>query len=219
MPKNSIDYSRTIIYKLVHKDDIDNANIYVGSTTDFVVRKYNHKNCCHNQSRPEYNQKKYQYIRENGGWENWLMIEIEKYPCNDQNEALSRERYWYEKLQSNLNSHYPNRNSVEYSKDNSEKVKVRCKDWYENNKEYCQEQHKQYRINNKQKCAEIEKQWRENNKEYRQNQQKEWRDKNKDEISAKKKIKMVCECGAEFRQNDKARHLRSKKHQEFEKRK
>ena len=46
-------------------------------------------------------------IRDNGDWNNWEMIEIEKYPCDDFNEARSRERYWYEKLNSKLNSRKP----------------------------------------------------------------------------------------------------------------
>ena len=46
-------------------------------------------------------------IRENGNWNNWSMIEIEKYPCNDDNEARSRERYWYEVLNANMNSQCP----------------------------------------------------------------------------------------------------------------
>ena len=35
------------------------------------------------------------------------MIEIEKYPCNDNNEAKSRERYWYEELSAKLNMKIP----------------------------------------------------------------------------------------------------------------
>ena len=31
------------------------------------------------------------------------MIEIEKYKCDDGNEARARERYWYEQLQATLN--------------------------------------------------------------------------------------------------------------------
>ena len=46
MPKLPRDHSNTIIYKLVHKEDYDNANIYIGSTTDFIRRKNSHKNCC-----------------------------------------------------------------------------------------------------------------------------------------------------------------------------
>jgi hypothetical protein len=32
------------------------------------------------------------------------MIEIEKYNCNDGNEARARERYWFEELQAKLNT-------------------------------------------------------------------------------------------------------------------
>jgi len=35
MPKVPTDYTKTIIYKLVHKEDYDNANVYIGSTTNF----------------------------------------------------------------------------------------------------------------------------------------------------------------------------------------
>ena len=41
MPKLPIDHSNTIIYKLVHKEDYENANIYIGSTTDFDDNNYN----------------------------------------------------------------------------------------------------------------------------------------------------------------------------------
>ena len=57
MPKLPIDYSDTTIYKLVHKEDYDNANIYIGSTTDFIRRKNNHKNCCHNEKQKAHNDK------------------------------------------------------------------------------------------------------------------------------------------------------------------
>ena len=60
MPKTPIDYSKTIIYKLVHKEDYDNVNVYVGSTTDFVKRKNQHKKSCNNEKDKGYNAKKYQ---------------------------------------------------------------------------------------------------------------------------------------------------------------
>ena len=94
MPRLPIDYSNTIIYKLVHKEDYDNANIYIGSTTDFVTRKNSHKSTCIYEKQTNYNNKKYQYIRENGGWNCFNMIEVEKYPCNDKREAEAREEYW-----------------------------------------------------------------------------------------------------------------------------
>jgi len=38
---------------------------------------------------------------------NWSMIEIEKYPCKDNNEARKREREWFEEFNSTLNSYRP----------------------------------------------------------------------------------------------------------------
>ena len=93
MPRTPIDYSKTIIYKLVHNEDYDNVNIYIGSTTDFVKRKNQHKDSCNKEKRKDYNDKKYQYIRNNGGWNEWNMVEVEKYNCNDGNEKRAREEY------------------------------------------------------------------------------------------------------------------------------
>ena len=45
MPKNEIDYSNTIIYKLICKDD-NVKDLYVGHTTNFVQRKHAHKDNC-----------------------------------------------------------------------------------------------------------------------------------------------------------------------------
>lgn len=104
MPKVPIDYKNTIIYKIVHKDDYENTNIYIGSTTDFIRRKNNHKDCSQNLNKKSYNDKKYQYIRENGGWGDFNMVEVEKFPCNDGNEARAREEYWRSYFNAQLNS-------------------------------------------------------------------------------------------------------------------
>ena len=104
MPRLPINYSKTVIYKLVHKEDYDNDNVYIGSTTDFRKRKTTHKSYCNNEKNKTYNDKKYQYIRANGGWENWNMIEVEKYPCNDKREAEKREEYYRAFFNANLNS-------------------------------------------------------------------------------------------------------------------
>ncbi len=63
------------------------------------------------------------------------MIEIEKYPCNDINEASAKERYWYELLNANLNSNCPGRNIKEYSKEYYENNKNKIKEYYDKNKD------------------------------------------------------------------------------------
>ena len=102
MPKVEMDYSKTIIYKICCKD-INITGIYVGHTTNFTKRKNRHKYTCNNPNSKNYNLFVYKFIRNNGGWENFNMIEIEKYNCNDRLEACKRERHWIEELKSILN--------------------------------------------------------------------------------------------------------------------
>ena len=106
MPLKATDYSKTIIYKIVCKD-LNIPDIYIGHTTDFISRKATHKNVSNGLGLRKSNSKIYETIRNNGSWNNWEMIEIEKYPCKDGNEARARERHYYELLNANLNSVCP----------------------------------------------------------------------------------------------------------------
>lgn len=79
MPKKEIDYSKTVMYKIVCKD-LSVKDCYVGSTTGFTIRKTQHKWSSKNNKKML---KVYICIRDNGMWDNWEMILIEKYPCAD----------------------------------------------------------------------------------------------------------------------------------------
>ncbi len=146
MPRTPIDYSKTLIYKLVHNEDYDNANIYIGSTTDFIKRKNSHKSCCNSEKQKGYNEKKYQYIRENGGWNEWNMIEIEKFLCNDKREAEAREEYWRCHFNSQLNMRKAYITDVE--------KKEWDKEYYKNNKDKILKYSKEYKEQNKDKILE-----------------------------------------------------------------
>jgi hypothetical protein len=122
MPRTPIDYSKTIIYKLVC-NDLSITDVYIGSTTSFKDRKRQHKCVCNNTNSKKYNEKKYVTIRANGNWDNWSMIEIEKYKCNDYNEARARERYWYELINANMNTYKPHITEDERIKQNLENSK------------------------------------------------------------------------------------------------
>jgi hypothetical protein len=174
MPRLKIDYSKTIIYKLVKNDDFNNTNIYVGSTIDFTSRKYRHKSRCCNKNDKSYNIKLYQTIRENGGWSEWNMIEIEKYPCNDNREAESREEYWRSELNAILNSkrafiteeqkkqyHIYNADKLKEKRiDNADKISKRNKQYRIDNADKIKQYKKQYHIDNADKISEINKQYR-----------------------------------------------------------
>jgi len=133
MPKKEIDYSKTIIYKIVC-NDLSVKDLYVGHTTSFKHRKSGHKTACNNPNDKSYEFKLYQCIRENHGWNNWSMIEIEKYPCSNYNEARKQERYWYELLNANLNTVNPSRSKKQYNVDHSDEINLTSKAYYRANK-------------------------------------------------------------------------------------
>jgi len=110
MPKNNIDYSNTTIYKIYCKNS-DITDVYVGHTTNFIKRKYQHKICSNNIKKTL---KIYDTIRQNGGWENWDMIEIAKYNCKDSTEARIKENVHFEELKANLNSYPPFSNKKDF---------------------------------------------------------------------------------------------------------
>jgi predicted GIY-YIG superfamily endonuclease len=120
MPKTAIDFSKTIIYKLVCKDNNVN-DVYVGYTTNFTKRKYQHKSTIHNEKHIEYNTLKSKTIRKYGGWKNWEMVMIEQYSCKNNNEAKARENYWINKLKPKLNTHLPYYDETLYLRRNSTK--------------------------------------------------------------------------------------------------
>ena len=134
MPRLPIDYSKTVMYKIVC-NDLNIKDLYVGHTTNFIRRKEKHKSVCKLNSC---DYKIYKTIRDNGGWDNWTMLELEKYPCIDGNEASLRERYWYEQLNSTLNILHPGRTTTEisttYYTKNKEKILASQKLYCRNNK-------------------------------------------------------------------------------------
>ena len=119
MPKTEIDYSKTVMYKIVC-NDLNIKDCYIGSTTEFTTRKSSHKCRCTNAHNKKHHYHVYQFIRDNGGWENWSMILIENYPCANNLEARSRERYWCEHFNANLNARLPQRDPKEYRVDNKQ---------------------------------------------------------------------------------------------------
>jgi len=214
MPKDIINYSNTIIYKLVC-NDLDIKDCYVGHTTNFIKRKQHHKESCINPNNKGYHLKVYQMMRENGGWINWSMIEIEKFPCNDHNEATKQERYWYEVLNANMNHLNPNRTKKEYRDSHKEEIAKQGKEYRDSHKEKIFMQRKQFRDNHKDELKEKKHEFYEQHKEQILLHQKEYKEKHKEEIKLKRAVIYICICGISYTNNHKSRHEKSKKHQEF----
>ena len=122
MPK-SANYSKGFIYKFVC-NDVSIPNIYVGSSTDFTKRKSSHKSCCNNEGNAKYHLYVYQFMRENGGWENWTLLKICDYPCQNKFELELEERRYMELLKSDLNKVKPGRTKKEYRDEHKEKIQT-----------------------------------------------------------------------------------------------
>tara|TARA_R110000744_G_scaffold67751_1_gene138050 strand:+ start:161 stop:631 length:471 start_codon:yes stop_codon:yes gene_type:complete len=126
------------IYKFVCRDK-SVTEFYIGSTKNLQQRIYHHKSSCHNSNGKEYNLKVYQFIRENGGWENWEIVVIKKLPNTNKEARCYIEQFYKNLYKPTLNS----RNAMGYDIE-------REKEWQKN-------YDKNYRIENKDKIKAREK--------------------------------------------------------------
>ena len=118
MPKHTINYNKSVIYKIEHEDKPD--LLYVGATTDFTRRKNLHKHACNNNLSLNYNTKLYTMIRSNGGWDSFKIMIIQELNCNSKVELLIEEDKTMKELKSTLNTkraHTPDDERAEYQKE------------------------------------------------------------------------------------------------------
>ena len=194
MPLKAIDYSNTYFYKIVCKG-LTIKDAYVGHTTDFKTRKNRHKQACVNPKRKHHYLYVYQFIRENNGWDNWEMVLIDTLELDNRLQVLKKEREYIEQLSASLNQARPFTTDEE-----REEVK---KTWRGKNRDKLNKQLKV--INDR-----LRKEHPERFKEY----DRKKREIHGDKMRERQKEKVVCECGAIVCRSVKARHQRTKKHQE-----
>jgi hypothetical protein len=207
-----VNYQNGIIYKIAHRYS---PYVYIGSTTNFNRRKCQHKNNCINENGKAYNFKVYQTIREMGGWDNFEMVLVAKYPCNDKKELHAKEFEYQQLFDVNMN--------MVYSVKSLEKIRLIQKKFREKNKEkhkeymikWHQENHQKeliYRKNNLEKNNEASKLWRKENPELRKKSLKKYYEKKKEELLKKQKNKVECECGMFITKGCIAKHRKRQLH-------
>ena len=214
MPRQAIDYSKTIIYKIIC-DDLPEY-IYIGSTTNFRERKTNHK--CKSKTSEC---KLYKTIREHGNWENWKMIEIEEFACENGRQAEKREQHYMDLFKSNLNSYKAfggetiQEQKKQYNLEHKEDIAKQKKQYHLDHKEDIAEKQKQYRLEHKEDIAKQHKQYYLEHKEHTKETNKQYYLEHKEEIAYKRKEKFICECGSICRIDVKSKHYKTKKHLDF----
>lgn len=137
-----------IIYLIKHKT-CDDKKVYVGSTNNLKKRINEHKSSCNNEKCNDYNLKIYQYIRENGGFNQYEFIILECYAYNFKHDLLCKEDYYIKMYPNNLNSQRA------YLTD--EEHKNRHKKYYDENKDIVLEKNKKYYEKNKEIINEKKK--------------------------------------------------------------
>jgi len=118
-------YLDSKIYKLCCKD-VNIKDIYIGSTSQLLCkRKSAHKNSCNDEyNSKKYNLKVYNFIRDNGGFNNWDLILLDNVPCNNKEQLYSIERSYIENLKPSLNSQKPlGQNHSHYQNNIQKKIK------------------------------------------------------------------------------------------------
>ena len=196
MPKKEMDYSNCVIYKIQHKDN--NDLLYVGHTTNFTKRKYQHK--CNISTNDKYNIKLYQMIRENGGWDDFNMIVVKEFPCENKQQATTEEDKVMREMKATMNKNRALKTLIDIYEDkkkyrtiHKEQIKEHKHQYYENNKSFIIEKSKMY-------YEEHKEQIKDENKIYNQPRRIE---------------QYICECRGKYHIQHKAAHLRTKKHMNF----
>ena len=175
------DFTKGLIYTIRTGD-----SVYVGSTTNFTRRKYEHKSNIYNENGKKYNEKIYQKVRENNY--EWDMKPYKEYPCGNKTQLEIEE----EKVRCELNNTI-NTNCCRTGLSVSDYQTL-------------------YRIINQEKNAEYQKQYYTDNKDKIKKNVKNYQDDNRNKISEKNKQKVKCECGCISTRCNLSRHKKSKKH-------
>ena len=165
---------------------------YIGYTTNFTKRKYQHKKNLTDLSKINF--PLYKTINENGGWENVYIGLLEYGEYDNLKDVYIRERELIDFHKSTLNGHLPSKININYS---------------ENPKEYKAEWFQDYKNNKPDEYKEKVKKINDNRKEAKA----EWYKENKERLSNKGKELVRCEiCNKELTKSGLWSHNKSKSH-------
>ena len=180
-----MDYKNGKIYKILNTIDVD---CYVGSTCQPLSKRMaKHRESMHNTVKKD--RKLYAKMHELGVFNFYIEL-IEEFPCENIEQLRKREGESIRQL-GTLNIQIAGRTRSEtvkaYRETHSEQLKDYFKDYY-----------KDYYNSNRERVLERQKQY------YKEN---------RDTINEYKSLKIECCCGSEVRQDNKARHEHTLKHQ------
>ena len=186
------------MYKIVPKNK-ESIYCYVGHTNNFNERQEQHIKCTTDINNNKHHQLVYQTIYKNGGWDDWEMIELEKFECYSKLEARMREQQLIIEHNANINTlrafitederkKRKQEITTKYKAEHVELIKEQQQQYKQDHKDVIKEQMRIYRQEHKAELYEKKKEWVEANKEHMQAKKKEWAEANKERLKANRKI-------------------------------
>lgn len=203
------DYSKGKIYRVVCNET---GNTYYGSTIQSLSQRLtNHRSCYNRWRKGKSNYTTIFIILEIN---NYSIVWVEDYPCENNYQLQARERHFIENNNC-VNKVIPTRTQKEYYKkyyeENKDKILNTVSEYYEENKEQISIRRKQDNQLNPEKRVKQRQKYRVNISNYN----KEYVEKNKDKIKERHSENVICECGAEITRQCLSRHKKTKKHQDL----
>ena len=198
-------YQEGKIYKIIsNKLDL----VYYGSTTKTLKQRLND----HRGHYKRYLKGKGQYYSsfELMKLDDAQIILVEDFPCENKKELHQRERFY---IESNtcVNKNIPGRTEKEWREKNKEILLEKRREYIKQNSEKLKKEFKEWANNNKEKIAERQKKYYQDNKVGILQKKED----NKEEISERMRKKITCECGRVISFGTKAKHNKTKIHQEL----
>lgn len=112
------------IYGIYDKNH--DKTVYIGKTNSMDHRIRTHKEDCRRKNKNNYNLPIYQYIRREGGWDNFYFCIFESFEEITQKELLKKEREYIKQHQNCLNVYKGKTEDPNYEKKYREGKKILC---------------------------------------------------------------------------------------------
>ena len=190
------DFAKSVIYHIRHMESKE--VIYVGSTTNFFIRKAKHKYLW-NKEGNHFTFPIYCHIRDNGGFNCFEVIPIKSLKLENKTQLLIAEQVEIDKHQTLVN-----RNKAHITIEEQKKYQ----------KQYLKQYREEFKEELKQNKKQHDKKYREANKAEINEKAKNYREANKEQIKEKRKKylkeKIECEfCSKLLQKCSMSRHIKT----------
>ena len=208
-------YEKGKIYQIV---DVGFNKCYIGSTTESLSRRMarhrEHYNAYLAGSKRKFERS--MMLFDEFGVDNCRIFLIKNFACNDRQELEREEgREILENLDKCVNKNVVGRTRKEHYYENQERLLQEKKKHRIDNLQKYKEKDKRYAEKNKDKISARRKEAYQENKEEINERNKQNYQKNREKYLAYQRQPFHCQCGTTCVLNVKARHFRSKKHQDW----